>query len=283
MSESTLVSIVIPTYNRAHYLDQCIAAALSQTYPCEVVVCDHGSTDHTPQIAEKYADRITYVRKEKDFGVHFTWLDGVINTNGAFIHINYDDDWIEPDFIERCMKLFSEDVGFVFSDVRLFTENGSVYSEPKFKPFFKETGIYRNFKLYYFGLNNLISPGCAIFRRNILMDNLFVGRIPFATQEYKGVGPDLLFSLMSTVKYKKFGFVSEPLAVFRSHDNSITVDATKDKVKRKKIADAYNDARAYFLISKFIKLFGIKAVFLFFLKTTMFFLSVIKKSKNESE
>ncbi len=46
------------------------------------------------------------------------------------------------------------------------------------------------------------------------MDNLFIGQIPFATNECKGVGPDLLFSLMSTVSYKKFGFVDQSLAIF---------------------------------------------------------------------
>lgn len=73
------VSIVIPTYNRADYLKQAIDAALAQTYECEIVVCDHGSTDATPQVAQTYGDRIKYIRREKDNGIHFMWLDGIVH------------------------------------------------------------------------------------------------------------------------------------------------------------------------------------------------------------
>ena len=46
-------SVVIPTFNRAHLIHRAIESAINQTYPCEVILCDHGSTDKTPEIAEK--------------------------------------------------------------------------------------------------------------------------------------------------------------------------------------------------------------------------------------
>mgnify|MGYP000150019797 CR=1 FL=1 len=88
------VSIVIPTFNRSGMLRRCIDSALAQTFPCEVVVCDHGSSDDTPTVARSYGDRIRYVRREQDSGVHFAWLDGVVSACGEFVHINYDDDLI---------------------------------------------------------------------------------------------------------------------------------------------------------------------------------------------
>jgi glycosyltransferase involved in cell wall biosynthesis len=246
------VSIVIPTFNRANYLRQCIESALAQTYPCEIIVCDHGSSDNTPTIALSYGSAITYVRREKDSGVHFCWLDGVLHAGSDFIHLNYDDDWTEPLFIEKCMELFSDDVGFVYSNARIFYEKDNKYSDAKYTHFDK-TGIYPSSQMVKYVMSQLISPSAIILRKQIILDNLFCGKLPFAKQDYKGVGPDLLFSLMSTVGYRKIGFVNECLAVLRAHENSITVDATKDKTKALKISRAYREARKYYLTSEFIR------------------------------
>jgi len=81
------VSIVIPTFNRSGMLRRCIDSALAQTFPCEIVVCDHGSTDDTPAAARAYGDRIRYVRREQDSGVHFAWLDGVVSARGEFVQM----------------------------------------------------------------------------------------------------------------------------------------------------------------------------------------------------
>lgn len=249
---TTNVSIVIPTFNRANYLKQCIESALSQTYPCEIIVCDHGSSDQTPIVALSYGSAITYVRREIDSGVHFCWLDGILHANSDFIHLNYDDDWIEPLFIEKCMKLFTDEVGFVYSNARVFYDKDNKYSEALFT-FIDKTGVYPSSHIENFAMRSLISPGAIILRKQIILDNLFCGKLPFAKHEYKGVGPDLLFSLMSTIKYKHIGFVNECLAVFRSHENSITVDASTDPKKGFKICRAYQEARKYYLTIEFIR------------------------------
>ena len=57
------VSIVIPTFNRADYLIECIDSCLAQTHPCEIIVCDHGSTDSTPEVIKRYEGKVKYVRR----------------------------------------------------------------------------------------------------------------------------------------------------------------------------------------------------------------------------
>jgi glycosyltransferase involved in cell wall biosynthesis len=110
------VSIIIPTFNRADFLVECIDSCLAQTQSCEIIVCDHGSTDNTPEVVKKYGNQIKYIRRELDSGVHFCWLDGILHATNDLIHINYDDDWIYPTYIEECQQLFHENVGCVFSD-----------------------------------------------------------------------------------------------------------------------------------------------------------------------
>jgi ATP-binding cassette subfamily B protein len=56
------ITIVIPTYNRKNYLKECIESALNQTVSSEIIVCDHGSTDGTVEMMEKYKTKVKYVR-----------------------------------------------------------------------------------------------------------------------------------------------------------------------------------------------------------------------------
>lgn len=246
------VSIVIPTFNREKYLMECIDSCLKQTVDCEIIVCDHGSTDNTPEAVKVYGNKIKYVRRELDSGVHFCWLDGILHASNDLIHINFDDDWIEPTFVEECLKLFTNEVGCVFTDAKVFFENENRYQNSSFD-FQKNTGIFDSIALAKFNFKSLTSPCAGIFRKNVMLNALFVGNVPFASHNYHGVGPDILFSLMSTIDYPKYGYVNQSLVTFRAHDNSITIDAMSDVTKKENIAKAYDDARQFYFISKFIR------------------------------
>ena len=248
---SQQVSIVIPTFNRAAFLMECIDSCLNQTVSCEIIVCDHGSTDHTPEAIKKYGHKIKYIRRELDSGVHFCWLDGVLHATNDLVHINFDDDWIEPTFIEESLKLFTNEVGCVFTDAKIYFEGENRFEGSGFT-FQNKTGIFNSSELAKFNYRSLTSPCAGTFRKKILIDNLFVGQIPFSASSYHGVGPDVLFSLMSTIDYPKYGYVHQQLAIFRAHENSITIDAMNDKAKHLKIKKAYNDARKFYFLTKLI-------------------------------
>jgi glycosyltransferase involved in cell wall biosynthesis len=245
------VSIVIPTFNRAIYLEKCILSCLDQTVKCEIIVCDHGSSDNTQELMKKYHDKVIYIRREVDYGIHFTWLDGIIISSSDLIHINYDDDWIAPTFIEKCLGLMNDSVGCCFSNVCMFSQESDSYKYNVIK-IGLETGIHNSKKLRNYSYNNVLSPGAGIFRKKTLLDSLFVGSLPFSKNIYKGVGPDLLFSLMASEEYKNFVFINEPLAFFRDHDNSISMEASKVEITKKKIKKAYNETAIFYMILRFM-------------------------------
>jgi glycosyltransferase involved in cell wall biosynthesis len=246
------VSIVIPTFNRSGMLRRCIDSALAQTFPCEVVVCDHGSIDDTPAVARSYGDRIRYVRREQDSGVHFAWLDGVVSARGEFVHINYDDDLIAPTFIEKCMALMGPDVAFCLSSAEVrddATQQPLSYLFTGLGP----TGVYPVRRFMSYQIKGLVSPGATLIRRKDILNHLLVGRVPFTSFEYRGVGPDWLMTAMTTLDYPKFGYVDEPLAVFSAHEGSITIDAHKDATRKKALYRAYQEARLYYTIAWLVK------------------------------
>ncbi|NIZ15473.1 glycosyltransferase family 2 protein [Phaeobacter sp. HF9A] len=244
---SKTVSIVIPTFNRADMLPKAIESALAQTYPCEVIVVDHGSTDNTPEIVARYEDKVTYVRRERDFGPHFCWLEGVLHANGTYVHLQYDDDWIASNFIEKCISVMGDDVGFAFTGAEVVDDQSGKQMMTQFLEWLPETGIFEAHQAEDRIVGSLISPGAALFRKQVLIDALYQGGLPLQKSEYHGVGPDIFASLLSMLRYPKIGFVKEPLASFRAHDGSITIDALKDQEKKTKIAAAYNEVRAYYV------------------------------------
>ena len=64
MMSKSMVSIVLPTYNRAHILGIAIESVLCQTYPYfELIIVDDGSTDNTESVVLNYQDsRIRYYK-----------------------------------------------------------------------------------------------------------------------------------------------------------------------------------------------------------------------------
>ncbi len=239
-------SIVIPTFNRAHLVTRAIESAINQTYPCEVIVCDHGSTDNTPNVAAQYEGKIRYIRREEDRGPIVCWRDGIEQSTGGIVHINYDDDWLDPRFMEETIKLLHDDIGFVYSNVIIHYQdkdgNKIAFKHPP--------GISnsRDIIRYLLTARGPISPGCAIFRRHDALKNLLL-EIPGAQGVYgkdSGVGEDLLLLLLTALDYPKYAHVPEPLAHFLAHSGSITIGADLSG-RRQTLLDAYANAKKYYL------------------------------------
>jgi glycosyltransferase involved in cell wall biosynthesis len=100
-----LVSVVIPTYNRAGVIERTIDDVLQQTYsPVEIVVVDDGSTDDTQARLAKYGKRIRVVSQENG-GSSAARNRGIQEANGEIIAFQDSDDLWHPTKIERQVVL----------------------------------------------------------------------------------------------------------------------------------------------------------------------------------
>ena len=133
-SSRPLVSIGIPTYNRADgYLKETLESALAQTYPnVEIVVADNCSPDATRAVVASYADpRIRYFRHEAGIKPNDNFNFCLQQAKGAYFLLLPDDDKIDPDFIDTCMRAAKDDtqVGIIRSGTRIINPVGTVISE----------------------------------------------------------------------------------------------------------------------------------------------------------
>lgn len=90
-----LVSIIIPTYNRAWIVRDAIDSVLGQTYAdFELIVVDDGSTDRTPEILNSYGDRLRVIRQANQ-GVSAARNRGIGASSGPLIALlDSDDIWL---------------------------------------------------------------------------------------------------------------------------------------------------------------------------------------------
>lgn len=239
-------SIVIPVFNRAHLVHRAIDSALSQTVACEVLLVDHGSTDNIGEIASRYADRIRYIRREQDRGALAAWRDGIEQATGELVHITYDDDWLQPTFVERCEPLLRSDVAFVYTSATVHDLEDNPVEVLNVHP----AGIRPIGEIVDFLLRAPlgISPGCALFRRSDALRNLlpYVPRTDMERGKSTGAGEDLLLFLLTSLDYPRYAHVAEPLADFLAHPGSITIGASLAG-KIDKLANDYAAAKAYYL------------------------------------
>ena len=106
MPDAPLVTIAIPTYNRAAtYLPGVIEAALDQTWSnIEVLVGDNASTDDTPAVVARYSDpRLVHVRHPVNLGANGNFNRLLELARGEWFLLLHDDDLLDPDFVSKCM------------------------------------------------------------------------------------------------------------------------------------------------------------------------------------
>lgn len=118
------VTAIVPTFNRAHYLDECLRALLGQTTPPrQIIVVDDGSTDATAAVVEVYKGRIEYLRQD-NAGKATALNLGLQHAVGADIWIFDDDDVAAPDALERLHEALhaDPDAGFAFGRYDNFTD-----------------------------------------------------------------------------------------------------------------------------------------------------------------
>jgi glycosyltransferase involved in cell wall biosynthesis len=99
-----LVSICIPTYNRADMVSGAITSALNQTYKhLEVIVVDNASTDRIEEVVASFKDpRIKFYKNQKNLGLFGNFNKCIELSHGKYVHILHSDDWIDPEFTKTC-------------------------------------------------------------------------------------------------------------------------------------------------------------------------------------
>ncbi len=104
----TTISVIIPSYNRAHTLKRALDSVLAQTRPAdEIIVIDDGSTDTTEQLITQRYPQITYI-KQANQGVSAARNTGIKTATGEWLALlDSDDEWL-PNKLKTQLALLEQ-------------------------------------------------------------------------------------------------------------------------------------------------------------------------------
>ena len=175
-----MISVVIPVYNAAKYLQRCLASVLCQTYTdIECILVNDGSKDKSVQLCQSFGkkdSRIIVVNKENE-GVDKTRFEGLKHASGEFVMFLDSDDWLEKDAVENLMKPMSQfEADVVVGQIRnvyhvafLYLRDWRQKSLKNANKLISHEEMMEDYYLSFFGINILPVSMCAtLYRRSVI-------------------------------------------------------------------------------------------------------------------
>lgn len=206
------VSVIIPNYNYARYVDQAIESVLKQTYKnIELIVVNNGSTDDSLEVISRYSDHIKLINQD-NLGQSGSRNSGLRAVTGSFVAFLDADDFWEKDKIEKQLLLISEEVQLVYCGVATFRESDIRtvdYLSPKYRGdcsgcFIQVPG----------GSIVLSGESTALFSTTLL------NKVGLFDEELNSTAGWDFFRRCS--KFTEFDFIDESLTHYRLHDSNMS-------------------------------------------------------------
>jgi glycosyltransferase involved in cell wall biosynthesis len=180
VSELPLVSVLIPTYNRPHYLQIALQSALAQTYNnIEIIVCDDSTNDDVKSMMIPYIQKYPTIKYVKNDTVLFlkNWHKCFEFASGEYINYLMDDDVFHPQKIEKMMSYYLErdDISLVTSYRQVIDHVGNHLTPiPETTRLFEVTTIVDGKDLGNYiltnGRNVIGEPTTVFFRKKDLIE-----------------------------------------------------------------------------------------------------------------
>jgi glycosyltransferase involved in cell wall biosynthesis len=214
MNKDSLLSIIVPCYNDAEFIQQAIDSAINQTYSNkEIILVDDGSNVETKLVLKKLESKVDKLLTQENKGQSTARNIGIMEANGAYILVLDSDDYFETTFCEKAVNTFLH-----HNNIKLVTCYSNLIYENKIKGLFKPSG------------------GAL---KDVLIKNIAMGSVMFKKSDWSYVGG---YDVMMRNGFEDWEYyirllssggeafvIKEALFNYRKRKNSTTTKANNNK------------------------------------------------------
>jgi glycosyltransferase involved in cell wall biosynthesis len=202
------ISIITPSFNQGHFIEETILSVFNQNYPnLEYIIIDGGSTDETINIIRKYEHKINYWISEPDEGQSHAINKGFKRATGEIISWLNSDDILEENGLASILNGFNKyrEADFIYGQSIHLNRKGKkeVFYPPN----------YPNLRLEYLGSFPYIQPAC-FYKKQILDEIGFIDESFHYTMDFD-------FFVRIALNYK-IQYIDLPIACFREQEHAKT-------------------------------------------------------------
>ena len=229
--ELPLVSIIVPNYNYANYLETCLESILNQTYEnIEVIFRDNASADDSYEIALRYQKKMREKNIYMSCGLNRRNLGSAKNTGlcyseseGDYVIYLSSDDAMEPTYIEKCVHIMENhtNIGMVMVHRKAMDKHGKITEEAPF--YNKSCMIPKESQAAVFMMAGIAVPSQILMRKSTL-EKVGVTK-PLSMQVANDWLDNFMLSMFADVAY-----IKEPLCLYRTHTGNETTNSERNLV-----------------------------------------------------
>jgi glycosyltransferase involved in cell wall biosynthesis len=227
------LSIIIPCYNYAHYLEAAVDSVLQQDYPhYELLLIDDGSSDHSWEIMQNYGARFPQIRifrNPKNLGIFKSNQRGWSEARGTYLHFFSADDLYQPTCLSKAISLFERNpqLGLVCTDLCYMNEEAHATTIKKLLPNASEPQIFNPKEMIsLFQRTDFWIPGLTCIIKNEILK-----RHGHLDPLLENISDWYCFHKIAL--FEGVGYIPETLIAMRLHDQTYTSRVKRDKKRRR--------------------------------------------------
>jgi glycosyltransferase involved in cell wall biosynthesis len=223
-----MVSVIVPNYNHATFLDSRLSSILNQSLKVfEIIILDDCSNDNSREIItsyKKYAEVSSIIYNDANSGIPFKqWEKGFSKAKGDWIWIAESDDWAEPDFLESVTKkIGTTNAGVIYSNSVVTDHYGQpictyfgscgVHQHELFHSDFEMDGL-QFIQQHMLHANVIPNASAVIFKKSLL------AHVDSSYMDYR-INGDWLF-WVELLRKTSIAYIANPLNNFRTHQQNV--------------------------------------------------------------
>ncbi|WP_298287540.1 glycosyltransferase family A protein [uncultured Lutibacter sp.] len=216
MNQSPLVSVIIPTYNRASYLRETLNSVVNQSYSnIEIIVVDDGSPNDDSKLICTQFEKVTYIKINNSGGPAKPRNIGIKKAKGKYLAFIDDDDLWIPSKIEEQVKVLEKhsDFGLVHGYCQIINSEGNLTENIIGKPGSSNVkhGVV-SFKMI---------GSWTLMTSSVLIRKKLIDKIGFFNEKMPPAGEDVEYWVRCSFQTKFFD-IQKVVVWYRKHENNIS-------------------------------------------------------------